>query len=422
MDVVCGVKHPGRLWGMVPDSGIRLELSRVRIANMSTDVFARRTDALDKETSFEILAKAKAMERKGRDIVHLEIGEPDFETPDNIKQAGMRAIQEGYTHYGPSAGLPEAREAIAAFISEDRGADVSSDQVIITPGGKPLIFYTMLALLEPGDEVAYPNPGFPNYEMSIELVGGKPVPVPLIEDEGFAIDLDHFKTLVSDKTRLCIINSPHNPTGGILSRDLMAGILELAQKHDFYVMSDEIYSKIVFDGTYESFYSLPGAAERTILLDGHSKTYAMTGWRLGYAVMPAPLTKMVSKIAGNCTSCTASFTQIAGIEALTGPQDSVSTMVKEFHTRRDIIVDGLNAIPGVKCFRPSGAFYVFPNIRDTGRSSKEVASLLLEEAGVAVLSGTTFGKYGEGYIRMSYANSQENIRKAIQNMAGVLGS
>jgi aspartate aminotransferase len=392
------------------------------MAKMPTDVFAARTDALDKETSFEILAKAKAMEKEGREVVHLEIGEPDFETPDNIKRAGMRAIEQGFTHYGPSAGLAEARETIATFLTEDRGVKVGAEQIVITPGGKPIIFYSMLALLEPGDEVVYPSPGFPNYEMSIEFVGAKPVPVPLIEDKGFSIDLDHFATLVSDKTKLCVINSPHNPTGGMLSREVMQGILDLAQKHDFYVMSDEIYSKIVYDGEYESFYSLPGAAERTILLDGHSKTYAMTGWRLGYGAMPAPVARRVSLIAGNSNSCTATFTQMAGIEALTGPQDSVRAMVKEFRARRDIIVDGLNSLPGVKCYRPSGAFYVFPNIKGTGKTSKEMANLLLEDAGVAVLSGTTFGKYGEGYIRMSYANSPENIRKAIGNMAGVLGA
>jgi aspartate aminotransferase len=389
---------------------------------MTTEVFAKRTNALDKETSFEILAKARAMERDGREIVHLEIGEPDFETPENIKAAGMQAIKDGYTHYGPSAGLPDARETVAQHISRDRGVDVVPDQVVITPGGKPIIFYTMLALLEPGDEVVYPNPGFPNYEMSIDFVGAKPVPVPLVEEDGFSIDLDHFASLVSDKTKLCVINSPHNPTGGMLSREVLEGILTLAQKHDFYVMSDEIYSKIVYEPPFESFYSLPGAAERTILLDGHSKTYAMTGWRLGYGVMPAALARRVCLIAGNCNSCTASFTQIAGVEALTGSQDSVHAMVDEFRARRDIIVDGLNAIPGVSCYRPSGAFYVFPNIKGTGKTSKTMANLLLEEAGVAVLSGTTFGKYGEGYIRMSYANSQDNIRKAIDNMAKVLES
>lgn len=387
---------------------------------MTTEVFAKRTQALDKETSFEILAKARAMERQGREIVHLEIGEPDFETPGNIKQAGIRAIESGHTHYGPSAGLPDARDAVALHISTDRGVDVRPEQVIITPGGKPIIFYTMLALLEPGDEVVYPNPGFPNYEMSIEFVGARPVPVPLVEEEGFSIDLDHLRSLVSDKTKLCVINSPHNPTGGMLSKEVLEGILELAQKHDFYVLSDEIYSQIIYDPPFESFYTLPGAAERTILLDGHSKTYAMTGWRLGYGVMPAPLARRVSLIAGNCNSCTASFTQIAGIEALTGPQDSVRTMVEEFRARRDVIVDGLNSVPGVTCYRPSGAFYVFPNIKGTGKTSKEMANLLLEEAGVAVLSGTTFGKHGEGYIRMSYANSQDNIRKAIGNMAKVL--
>jgi aspartate/methionine/tyrosine aminotransferase len=388
---------------------------------MTKEIFAHRNDALDKETSFEILAKAKAMERTGREVIHLEIGEPDFETPDNIKQAGMRAIEAGYTHYGPSAGLPEARDAIAEFIASDRGVDVKPEQVVVTPGGKSIIFFTILALVDAGDEVLYPSPGFPNYEMTIEFIGAKPVPVPLIEEDGFSIDLDHFESLITNKTKLCIINSPHNPTGGMLPRPVLERILELANKHDFYVLSDEIYSKIVYQEPYESFYALPGAAQRTILLDGHSKTYAMTGWRLGYGVMPSFMVKNVGRIAGNSTSCTAAFTQMAGIEALCGPQDSVRAMVTEFQTRRDIIVDGLNSLPGISCYRPSGAFYVFPNIKGTGKTSKEMASMLLEEAGVAVLSGTTFGKHGEGYIRMSYANSQENIRKAIQSIAGVLG-
>jgi aspartate/methionine/tyrosine aminotransferase len=384
------------------------------------EVFAKRISALDKETSLEILARAKALEAEGREIIHLEIGEPDFETPDNIKQAAIRALREGYTHYGPSAGLPEARDAVARYISGDRGVDVERDQVVITPGAKSVIFFTMLALVEPGDEVIYPNPGFPNYEMTIDLLGAKGVPVPLEEDRGFSIDLDRFESLVTKNTKLCVINSPHNPTGGMLPRDVLEGILDIASRNDFYILSDEIYSKIVYDGSYDSMYSLPGAAERTILLDGHSKTYAMTGWRLGYAVMPKSLVKTIGRIAGNSTSCTCSFTQMAGIEALEGPQDSVDKMVEEFRVRRDIIVDGLNSLPGTRCHKPAGAFYVFPNIRDTKLTSKELSNLLLNEAGVAVLSGTTFGEYGEGYIRMSYANSQGNIHRAIDRIASVL--
>ena len=389
---------------------------------MPREFFAGRIAALEKETSLEVLARAKALEAQGRDVIHLEIGEPDFETPDNIKRAGIKALQDGYTHYGPSAGLPEAREAIARYISRDRGVDVARDQVLITPGAKSIIFFTMLGLVEPGDEVIYPNPGFPNYGMTIDLLGAKGVPVPLEEDRGFSIDLDRFESLVTKDTKLCVINSPQNPTGGVLPRDVLEGVLDLARKNDFYILSDEIYSKIVYDGSYQSIYSLPGAAERTILLDGHSKTYAMTGWRLGYAVMPEPLVPTMSRIAGNLTSCTCSFTQIAGIEALEGPQDSVTAMVDEFRVRRDIIVDGLNSIPSIRCHKPAGAFYVFPNIKDTKLSSKEISDLFLREAGVAVLSGTTFGEYGEGYIRMSYANSQDNIRTALENVASVLST
>lgn len=382
--------------------------------------FAKRVEALEKETSLEVFARAKALEAQGKKVIHLEIGEPDFDTPAHIKDAGIAALRDGYTHYGPSAGLPEAREAIARYISRDRGVSVGADQVVILPGAKSVIFLTMLALIEEGDEVLYPNPGFPNYEMTIRMFGGRDVPVPLVEDEGFSIDLDRFESLVTKKTKLCIINSPHNPTGGMLSRDVLKGILDIATRHDFYILSDEIYSKIVYDGSFESMYSLPGAAERTILLEGHSKTYAMTGWRLGYAVMPKELVPVVSRAAGNATSCTCSFTQIAGMEALTGPQDAVHAMVETFRARRDIIVDGLNSLPGFRCHKPAGAFYVFPNIRGTNLSSRDMCRVLLDKAGVAVLSGTTFGSDGEGYIRLSYASSQENIRQAIENMASVL--
>ncbi len=388
---------------------------------MSGEVFAKRVKALEKETSLVILARAKALEAQGKEIVHLEIGEPDFDTADNIKDAAVKAMKAGYTKYGASVGLPETRAAVARHISRDRDVEVEPDQVVISPGAKPLITYTMLALVEPGDEVVYPNPGFPNYEMSIDLLGAKGKPVPLVEEKGFSIDLDQFESLVSEKTKLCVLNSPANPTGGVLSRDVLKGILELAHKYDFYIMSDEIYSQIVYDGPFESLYSLPGAAERTILLDGHSKTYAMTGWRLGYAVMPKDLVPVIGRISGHVTSCTCPFTQMAGIEALEGPQDSVKAMVEEFRVRRDIIVNGLNEIPGFRCHKPSGAFYVFPNIKDTNMSSKEMASFLLNEAGVAVLAGTTFGEYGEGYIRLSYANSQDNIRRAIEKIAAALG-
>lgn len=389
---------------------------------VSNEFLASRLRALEKETSLEILARAKALEAEGREIIHLEIGEPDFDTAENIKQAAVKALRDGYTHYGPSVGLPEARDAVARYVSRDRGVDVTRDQVMIFPGAKIVILYTMLALLEPGDEVIYPNPGFPNYEMTIDLLGATGVPVPLEAERGFSIDLDRFESLVTDRTKLCVINSPANPTGGVLPRDVLEGILDIATRKNFLILSDEIYSKIVYDGTYQSIYSLPGARERTILLDGHSKTYAMTGWRLGYAVMPPELVPVMSRIAGNATSCTCSFTQIAGIEALEGPQDSVEVMVEKFRQRRDIIVEGLNSIPNIHCHKPAGAFYVFPNIRETGLSSSELSHRLLSEAGVAVLSGTTFGKYGEGYIRMSYANSQENIRRAIDRIAAALRS
>jgi aspartate/methionine/tyrosine aminotransferase len=383
-------------------------------------VFAKRMAALEKETSLEIFAKAKALEAQGKDVIHLEIGEPDFDTPAHIKEAAIAAINQGYTHYGPSAGLPAAREAIARYITRDRGVPVGADQVVVTAGAKSIIYFTMLALIEEGDEVLYPNPGFPNYEMTIRMLGGRDVPVPLIEEKGFSIDLDKFESLVTDRTKLCVINSPHNPTGGMLSRDVLEGILDIAARHDFYILSDEIYSKIVYDGSFESMYSLPGAAERTILLDGHSKTYAMTGWRLGYAVMPKELVPIVTRAAGNVTSCTCSFTQIAGIEALEGPHDDVRAMVEEFRARRDIIVQGLNSLPGVRCHKPAGAFYVFPNIKNTHMSSGEISRLLLDRAGVAVLSGTTFGAHGEGFIRLSYANSRENIKRAIDRIGSAL--
>lgn len=387
---------------------------------MGKRLLAERMNNLGTETAFVVLARAKELEAQGKDIVHLEIGEPDFETPGNIKDAAVRALKEGYTHYGPAAGLPQAREAFAEYISKDRGVKVSSNQIVITPGAKPIMFYTILALVDPGDEVIYPNPGFPIYESMIKYIGGKPVPIPLEEDKGFAFDLDRFESLVTDKTKLCIINSPQNPTGGVLSKDILQGIARLAIDRDFYVLTDEVYSKIVYDGVHESIYPLPGMQERTIMIEGHSKTYAMTGWRLGFGVIPEELAAQIAKLQTNANSCTCSFTQMAGIEALKGPQASVTTMVAEFKKRRDLIVDGLNRIPGISCHTPAGAFYVFPNIRGTKMKSKELETMLMEKAGVAVLSGTSFGAYGEGYLRLSYANSQENIRKALDKIASVL--
>ena len=374
---------------------------------------------LGTETAFEVFARAKALEAKGRDIVHLEIGEPDFDTQKNIVDAAMNAIGKGYTHYGPSAGLPEARAAIAEYVARTRGVAVDPLQVVITPGAKPIIFFTVLALLDPGDEVIYPDPGFPIYESMAQYVGAKRVPLPLKEENNFAFDPDQLESLITKKTRLVIINSPHNPTGGVLPKETIARLSELAVKHDFYVLSDEIYSRVIYDGAQNySPYSYPGMPERTIILDGHSKTYAMTGWRLGYGVFPKEMAARVAKLQTNSTSCTCSFTQIAGVEALQGPQDSVDAMLMEFKTRRDLVVDGLNQVKGFRCHRPSGAFYVFPNITGTGKTSKEVENYLMEEAGVAVLAGTSFGPQGEGFVRLSYANSQANLRKAIERIAG----
>jgi aspartate/methionine/tyrosine aminotransferase len=368
---------------------------------------------LGTETAFEVLARARAMEAKGRDIVHLEIGEPDFDTPANIREAAKKAIDDGFTHYGPSAGMPNTREVFAEFLTKDRGIEVKPENIVVTPGAKPILFFSILALVDEGDEVVYPNPGFPIYESVINFVGAKPVPVPLREEKAFSFDLNEMRELVTDKTKLIIINSPQNPTGGVLTPEDMKGIAELAEKHDAWILSDEVYSKMVYEGKHVSIYDYPEVRDRVILLEGHSKTYAMTGWRLGYAAMPVELAGQISKLQTNSNSCTAAFTQVAGVEALTGPQDESLKMMAEFKARRDLIVDGLNEIPGFKCLRPKGAFYVFPNITGTGRKSKEIEEFLLEEAGVAGLSGTSFGEYGEGYLRFSYANSQENLRKAL---------
>ena len=383
-------------------------------------MLASRMSRLGTETAFEVLARAKAMEAKGRDIVHLEIGEPDFDTPANIREAAKKAIDDGFTHYGPSAGMPNTREVFAEFLTKDRGIEVKPENIVVTPGAKPILFFSILALVDKGDEVVYPNPGFPIYESVINFVGAKPVPVPLREEKAFSFDLNEMRELVNDKTKLIIINSPQNPTGGVLTPEDMKGIAELAEKHDAWILSDEVYSKMVYDGKHVSIYDCPEVRDRVILLEGHSKTYAMTGWRLGYAAMPVELAGQISKLQTNSNSCTAAFTQVAGVEALTGPQDESLKMMAEFKARRDLIVDGLNEIPGFKCLRPKGAFYVFPNITGTGKKSKEIEEFLLEEAGVAGLSGTSFGKYGEGYLRFSYANSQENLRKALEMIKKVI--
>jgi aspartate/methionine/tyrosine aminotransferase len=372
---------------------------------------------LGTETAFEVLARAKALEAQGRDIIHLEIGEPDFTTPANIIEAGVAALRRGETHYTPSAGILPLREAIAAEVSRTRGIPVSPDEVVVTPGGKPIMFFTILALAEPGTEVIYPNPGFPIYESMINFTGAKAVPVPLREEKDFRFDVQELLDKVTPQTRLIIINSPHNPTGSVLTRADLQAIAEAAQKHDFMILSDEIYIRILYEGEHVSIASFPGMKERTIILDGFSKTYAMTGWRLGYGVMPPALATQISRLMTNSNSCTATFTQYAGLEALQGPQDESYKMVAAFKERRDVIVDGLNRIPGIRCVRPKGAFYVFPNIQGTGMKSKPFADYLLEKAGVAALSGTSFGAYGEGYVRFSYANSVENIRRALERIA-----
>jgi len=374
---------------------------------------AKRMSRLGTETAFEVLNKAKALERQGKDIVHLEIGEPDFDTPKNVVDAGIDALRKGWTHYGPSAGLPELRQAIAEDVSRSRGVKVTSDEVVVVPGGKPIIFFTLLALADVGDEVIYPNPGFPIYESMINYAGAKAVPIRLYEDRDFGLDVKELKTLITDRTRLIIINSPQNPTGGVLNKSDIQGIAEVIGDRNIMVLSDEIYSRLIFDGEHYSIMTVPGFKDRTILLDGFSKTWAMTGWRMGYGVMRADLATHITRLMTNSNSCTASFTQIAGVEAIKGDQSSVDKMRAEFQRRRDAFVAGLNQIKGFSCRLPKGAFYVFPNITETGWKSKKLADALLEQAGVACLSGTAFGDYGEGYLRFSVANSLENLNKAL---------
>jgi aspartate/methionine/tyrosine aminotransferase len=381
--------------------------------------FAPRMARLGTESAFEVLARARALERQGREIIHLEIGEPDFDTPAHIKEAAKQALDAGATHYGPAAGLPELREAIAKHVAETRGVPVGADEVVVTPGAKPIMFFTVLALVAPGDEVIHPNPGFPIYESVVNFVGGVPVPIPLRESAGFGFDLEAFERSVSPRTRLIILNSPQNPTGGVLDRAQLERIAAIAAARRIPVLADEIYRQFLYEGEFVSILGLPGMRDLTILLDGFSKSYAMTGWRLGYGVMPVPLAEQVTRLMVNSASCTATFVQLAGIAALQGDQTPVARMVAEFRRRRDLIVDGLNRLPGVRCARPRGAFYVFPNITGTGRGSAEVAERLLDEAGVAALSGTAFGRHGEGYLRFSYANSEANIRAALERMRPV---
>jgi len=382
---------------------------------------AERMSRLGTETAFEVLNRARALERQGKDVIHLEIGEPDFETPANVINAGVDALQSGWTHYGPSAGLPELRETIANEVSRTRAVEVAPEEVVVVPGGKPIIFFSILALVDEGDEVIYPNPGFPIYESMIRYVGGRAVPVRLSEERDFALNVDELSHLISDRTKLIIINSPHNPTGGVLGKHDLEQIVEAIGDRNIFVLSDEIYSRLIFDGKHHSIMSVPGFKDRTILLDGFSKTYAMTGWRLGYGVMRADLAAQAARLMTNSNSCTASFTQVAGVEALQGDQSSVEHMRSEFQRRRDVFVTALNQIRGFSCRMPKGAFYVFPNITATGWQSKPLADALLEEAGVACLSGTSFGEFGEGYLRFSIANSMENLNLALAKIEQWVG-
>ncbi len=382
---------------------------------------ASRMSRLGTETAFEVLNRARALEKKGKEIIHLEIGEPDFDTPANIIEAGVDALYMGWTHYGPAAGLPDLRQTIADYVSRTRNVPVSSDEVVVVPGGKPIIFFTILALIDAGDEVIYPNPGFPIYESMINYVGGRAVAIPLREERDFSVDVKELASLITDRTKLIILNSPHNPTGGTLTKKDVLEIAEAIGDRNILILSDEIYSRLIFEGEHFSIMSVPGFKERTILLDGFSKTYAMTGWRMGYGVMRPDLAVPIARLMTNSTSCTASFTQVAGIAALRGDQSSVDKMCIEFKRRRDAFVAGLNKIKGFSCRMPKGAFYVFPNITKTGWPSKKLADALLEEAGVACLSGTAFGEYGEGYLRFSVANSLENLNTALARIEDWVG-
>lgn len=377
---------------------------------------AQRMSRLGTETAFEVLAKARALEAKGRDIVHLEIGEPDFDTPANIVDAAVAALHKGFTHYGPSAGLPELRKVIAHEVGATRHTTVSPEEVVVVPGGKPIIFFTLLALVEEGDEVIYPNPGFPIYESMIRFLGANAVPIQLREEMEFRLDTRELKGLINERTKLIILNSPQNPTGAVMTHRDVEEIAAIVAEHDCMVLSDEIYSRLIFEGDHHSLFSHDELRDRVILLDGFSKTYAMTGWRMGYGVMRTDLGQQIARLVTNSNSCTASFTQMAGIEAICGPQASVDAMNAEFKKRRDYFADRINGIKGFHCYVPKGAFYMFPNVTATGWKSKALADTLLDEVGVAVLSGTAFGVYGEGFLRFSIANSLENIRKALDRV------
>src|SRR5258708_5489320 len=377
---------------------------------------ADRMARIGVEGAFAVNMRARALEAKGHNILHFEMGEPDFDTPRHIIDAGKQALDEGWTHYGPTPGLLELREAIAAYVSRTRAIQVASENVSIVPGGKPIIFFPILALIEPGDEVIYPNPGFPIYESMIRFSGARPVPIPLLEDRGFSFDLDVLEMSISPKTKMLILNSPQNPTGGVIPPEDIRAIADLVRNRDLMVLSDEIYSRIYYGEAPASIASLPGMLGKTIILDGFSKTYAMTGWRMGYGVMPEWLVDAINKLMVNSNSCTATFTQRAGIAAIDGPQQPVDAMVAEFRRRRDAFCAGLNQVPGFRCALPGGAFYAFANITGTGVGSKELADFLLYDAGVSCLNGGAFGQFGEGYIRFSYANSYENLMLAVERI------
>ena len=383
---------------------------------------AERMSRIGVERAFEVLLRARELEAQGRDIIHLEIGEPDFATPRHIVEAGIQALDQGWTHYGPTQGYPDVREAIAAYISRTRGIRVGGENVCVVPGGKPIMFFVMLALVEPGDEVIYPNPGFPIYESMINFLGATPVPIPLVENRGFSFDLEILRDKLSDKTKLLVLNSPHNPTGGVIPAADIRAIAEMVRGRDLMVLADEIYSEIYFEDAPLSITTIPGMLEKTVILDGFSKTYAMTGWRMGYGVMPVWLADAVTKLMVNSNSCTASFTQRAGIAALAGPQDQTAKMVAEFRRRRDAFCAGLNTLAGFRCRLPGGAFYAFPNIQGTGWTSEALAAALLDQAGVACLSGTAFGAYGDGYLRFSIANSYENLIAAVGRIRDFLAA
>lgn len=380
---------------------------------------ASSIDRLGTETAFEVLARARALEAQGRRVIHLEIGEPDFDTPAHIVEAGIRALRDGHTHYCPAPGLPQLREACAEHLSSTRGVAVDPASVVVAPGAKPFLYFGLLATCQPGDEVIYPDPGFPIYESVIRYAGATPVPLPIVEERGFAFTAADLAERLSPRTRMVILNSPANPTGGILEPALTAEIAEVLRGSDCWVLSDEVYSEMLYDARHDSV-AAHGLLDRTILLDGFSKTFAMTGWRLGYAALPAALVEPLTRLIINSVSCTAPAVQLAGLAALTGPRAEVDAMLAEFRVRRDAIVAGLNALPGVSCVMPRGAFYAFPNITSTGLTSRELADRLLDEAGVAVLAGTAFGRHGEGYLRLSYANSLERIEQALAAFGGLL--